>query len=118
MRLDEVVRENTCAHGRLESAIADIGLVVNKVESGQASLSKTVKIGAVLVAIIPTALQAYTSIQSAYATEHTIEVAREATRQEFERLKAERATELQTVAKLAAEQAVNLVLVPEQRITR
>lgn len=118
MRLDEVVRANSEDHARIGAAVADIGIVVNKVEAGQKSLSKIVKIGAVVIAIVPTALQAYASIQSAYATEHTIEVAREATRQEFEKLKAERASELNQVADLAARKAVNLVTVPEQTITR
>lgn len=118
MRLDEVVRENSAAHTQLGKDLTLIGTAVNRLEKGQKSLSKIVKIGTVVIALVPAGLQAYTSIKSAYATEHTIEVAKEATRQEFEKLKAERATELKQVAEMAAKNAVNLVLVPEQRITK
>ena len=117
IRLDEVVSTNAEHHRQLGASVADVGKVANRLEQGQTKLFRTVKLGAVLLSIAPLALQAYTSIRSAYATEHTIQVAREATRQEFDRLKSERATELQTVADLAAKSAVRMIIMPEEVVT-
>jgi hypothetical protein len=81
-------------------------------------LGKSVRIGALVLTVGGLAVPAWSQIRAAYANEHTAAVAVEATRQEFERLKTERAVEIQTVADAAARKAVNLVTLPQERITK
>jgi hypothetical protein len=111
--------ENNCAsrneqeHARLLETQAQHTNALASLKDAVGGLSKSFRVGAFVLAVASVAVPAWSQIRAAYATEHVTEVAREATRQEFERLKSERAVEIQNVATATSRETVRLLVTPE-----
>jgi hypothetical protein len=118
IREQDCASRNKQAHQIFENRLDESGRMLNRIEKTTQGLARSVRIGALVLAVGGLVVPAWSQIRAAYANEHTAEVAREATRQEFDKLKAERAVEIQSVADAAAKKAVNLVVIPAERVTK
>jgi hypothetical protein len=80
------------------------------------TLSKSIRIGAVVLTLAQLMVPVYDRINAAWANEHITEVAREATRRQFAEMQPKRENELQQIADEAAKRAVSLVTLPQETI--
>lgn len=114
MLVDEIRSQNASDH---EAIRKDFGALHKSLLQQVAGHTRKWAVGAALVGFVGVALPVYSQIRVAYADDHVRAVAAETARQETLKAQASRAEELKQVADLAARGAVQMVQIPQDRIT-
>jgi hypothetical protein len=115
MLVDEIACQNRSDHEAIRQEVARNGRDILKLVGQH---TKKWAVGAAFVGFVGIALPVYSQIRVAYADDHVRAVAAETARQETLKAQASRAEELKQVADMAARNAVQMVTMPQERITR
>jgi hypothetical protein len=115
MLVDEIRSQNASDHEAIRAEVARNGADILRLVGQH---TKKWAVGAAFVGVVGLALPVYSQVRTAYADDHVRIIAEEKTRQTVLELQRSREAELKQVADLAAQGAVRMVTLPQEKITR